>query len=191
MFHHFLNLGLMRKIINQIPNRNSHALILSLAITWLLAAPLAAQNNAVTASNQATPSKSAVKYEGVYVVIKANTPKETLLGIEEKIKKLGINFKVNDVTYKDASITQVTVSVEIPGMYNGTLTSGNKQEPLTKPIFFYVEGNQVGLHTGEVPSDISARGRAVVQDNLNGLAILYYNDAVEFSGTVSTNWKSR
>jgi hypothetical protein len=163
-------------------------LFLMLVVTSLANIPALAQITAVpTASNQS----STTKYEGVYVVIKADTRKETLMGIEEKLKKVGVDFKVKEVKFKDEFLTGVTVVVNVPGVYSGTITSGNNQEPLASPIYFYAEGTQANLSSGDVPGGISARGRLVVSDNLNGMAILYDNVSTEFSGTFTTKWNLR
>ncbi len=163
-------------------------LLVTLVATSLTNIPASAQNSAVSnTSNQA----STVKYEGVYVVIKADTKKETLMGIEARLKKVGVDFKVKEANFKNGFLTGVTVSVNVPGVYNGTITHGNNQEPLTSPIYFYSEEAQGNLSSGDVPASISARGRLVVQDNLNGLAILYNSNSTEFSGTVTTKWNLR
>jgi hypothetical protein len=162
--------------------------LVMLVITCLAINPtLAQKTGALTASNQS----STTKYEGVYVVIKADTKKETLMGIEERLKKVGVDFKVSEVNFKDGFLTGVTVVVNVPGVYSGTITSGHNQEPLAGPIYFYSEGTQASLSSGDVPVGISARGRLVVSDNLNGLAILYDNDNLELSGSAYTKWKSR
>jgi hypothetical protein len=150
--------------------------------------PALAQNTATsTASNQSSP----IKYEGVYVVIKADTKEETLMGIEARLKKVGVDFKVKEVNFKGGLLTNVTVVVNVPGVYSGTITKGNNQEPLADIIYFYAEGGKGGLSSGEIPGGISDRGRLVVQDNLNGLAILYDHDNMELSGSAHTKWKSR
>ena len=146
-----------------------------------------AQNTVVSASSQSATTN----YEGVYMVIKADTKPETLTGIQEKFKKVSIGFKVNDVIVKNGRITKITVSVDVPGIYSGTITSGNSQEPITNPIYFFTEAGKASLSSGGVPDSISQRGRLVVTDNLNGIAILYDQDNMELVGSASTKWKSR
>ncbi len=162
--------------------------LVMLAITGSVTISAPAQNTTVSA---ASSQSATTKYEGVYVVIKADTQQDILTGIQEKFKKVGINFKVNDVSVKDRRITKITVSVDVPGIYNGTITSGNGQEPLTNPIYFYTEAGKGSLSSGGVPDSISQRGRLVVTDNLNGIVILYDQDNMELVGSASTKWKSR
>lgn len=163
----------------------------ALIVAGLAGTPAPAQSTAVNSSYSVAKSAVIPNYEGVYMVIKADTKPETLTGIEEKFKKVGISFKVNDVIVKDGLITKITVSVDVPGIYNGTITSGNNQEPLASPVYFYNEAGKASLSSGEIPAGISHRGRLVVTDNLNGVAILYNNDSTEFSGSFYTKWKSR
>ena len=96
-----------------------------------------------------------------------------------------------EVTSKDGFITGVSVAVNVPGVYSGTITNGKNREPLASPIYFYSEDGKAGLSNGNIPPDISARGRLVVTDNLNGLVILYDNDTMELSGSAVTRWRLR
>jgi hypothetical protein len=170
-------------------NKYTPALLL-IVTGGFIASPVLAQSTVTTSASYAAQPQASTKYEGVYVVIKANTSKETLLGIEEKLKKVGIDFKLSDLTAKDGLITGLTIAVDVPGVYSGTVSSNHNQGSLND-VYFYSEGTQAGLSNGNIPPGISARGQLVVTNNLNGLAILYNNDSVEFSGSFTTKWKSR
>jgi hypothetical protein len=162
--------------------RNCLALVLAAAC--LATIPAAAQNTA--ASNAAT-APSTKKYDAVYIVIKADLKQDLLLGIEEQLKPWGVTFKVNDVTYKDDLITGITIAVAVPD-YSGTLTVGNKQQPITEPLIFYSEPGKNGLTT-KTPTDLSRRGNLVVKNNLHGMLVLYNGDSLQSAGYVSTTWK--
>lgn len=192
MFYSFFNTDKSPKRKILMKSLFKHALALPLLLAaFLVAPPAAAQSTAVNSSNPSANSAATTKYEGVYVVIKADTKQETLMRIEEKLKKVGVDFKVIDITFKDALITGITITVNVPGIYSGTVTSGKNQESLAGPIYFYSEAGKAGLSSGEMPGGISARGRLVITDNLNGAAILYDNDNMELSGSATTKWKSR
>lgn len=97
-----------------------------------------AQNTAATPAPHAAHQASLLYYEGVNVVVKDITKKEWLMGYEEKLKKVGVEFTVKYATYNNEGLlTGVTVAVNVPGVYSGTVSSGNKRESLKSPLYFF------------------------------------------------------
>jgi hypothetical protein len=129
-------------------------------------------------------------YESIYVVITSHTDKQMLEQIENKLKKWNITCKATEINFTNGLLTNITLVVDIPGVYKATSTYGNGNEPLSEQVVFYHETSKgAGLSNG-VPKELSARGKLVVTNNLKGILIMYDEDNTEFSGTMHTNWKS-
>lgn len=148
-----------------------------------------AQNPATSAVASTSKTNAAAPgYEGVYVVITSQTDKAMLQEIENRLKKWNIAFKAKDVTFANGQLTQITVEVDIPGVYKASNTIGNGNGPLSEPvIFFHETSNSAGLSAG-IPEGLSERGKLVVTDNLKGIVILYDAHNTELSGTFHTKW---
>jgi hypothetical protein len=134
----------------------------------------------------ATPS-----YEGIYVVITSQTDNAMLQEIENKLKKAGIYFKATEVNFTNGLLTNITLAVDIPGVYKATSSYGKEKEPLPASVIFYHEASKGAGLSGGIPEALSERGKLVVTNNLKGVLILYDADNMECSGTVHTNWKSK
>jgi hypothetical protein len=93
------------------------------------------------------------------------------------------------MSFTNRQLTQITVEVDIPGVYKASSTFGKRKEPLSEPVIFFDEvTTEVGL-SSVFPKSLSDRGKKVVTKNLKGVLILYDVDTMESSGTVDTNSK--
>jgi hypothetical protein len=144
----------------------------------------------VTSANK-TKASSAAPYEGIYVVITSQTDKGMLEEIENKLKRWGIYFKPTEISFTNGLLTNITLEVEVPGVYKATSTYGNGKEPLSEPVIFYHETSTGAGLSSQIPEQLSARGKMVVTNNLKGILILYDGDNMESIGTFYTNWKSK
>lgn len=169
----------------------SSAIMLALIITpdkWAYAqAAPAVTSAAIPNANGA----KAPQYEGIYVVLTSQTDKAMLEEIENRLKKWGIYFKATEINFTNGLLTNITLVVDIPGVYKATSTYGKGKEPLSEPVIFYHETSTGAGLSSVVPETLSARGKKVVTDNLKGVLILYDEDNMESSGTFYTNWKSK
>jgi len=136
--------------------------------------PVNAQKSGKDDAKQVAAANEKFKFNRLYVVINANTDKERLTSIMDKLSLWGVDFKRASEHFSNGHLTDIAVQFNVPGAFNGAISSDSKNGVLAKPVIFYYEP-ETGFHvsTGLVPNDMTDEGKKIVTNNLNGLLIMY------------------
>lgn len=130
------------------------------------------------------PEKSS--FSKLYIVIKSQTSMGVLTKLRTELEKWGVYFQFGSATFKNDLLTSIQINVEIPGVYKDSLFSDNNGKPLSESLIFYYESGKAALAKG-TPGEISEKGKKIVENNLNGLLVVYDGDKIRAVGNLRTN----
>lgn len=116
---------------------------------------------------------STIEGENLYFIIRPNLEADDLKDIIAELQKRNIKVKVHNKNYNDGVLTDIDISIEVPGKMKGRLAESGTA---FQPIVFYYEtsnGENIGMSTG-IPHNINAKGKKAMGKTFAGLVVEKY-----------------